>query len=82
MNGWGISYFQADYSTALVNARAADGDWCGAAGVAISTTAFKKALKTAKYNQQAYFEFAAYVVATYPVRTRNSRNTSQSEPWM
>ena len=82
LNGWGISYFQADYSTAFVNARAVDGDWCGAAGVAISTPAFKKALKSAKYSQQAYFEFAAYIVTTYPVRTRNRRNTSQSEPWM
>ena len=82
MNGWGISYLQADYSTALVNARTVDDGWCGAAGVAISTPAFKKALKSASYNQQAYFEFAAYIVATYPVRTRNCRNTSQSGPWL
>ena len=66
MNGWGIFYFQADYSTALVNARAVDDVWCGAAGVAISAPAFKKALKSASYNQRAYFEFVAYIVATYP----------------
>jgi hypothetical protein len=85
LNGWEISYLQADYSTALVNARAVDDGWCGATGVAISTPdrpAFKKALKSASYNQPAYFEFAAYIVATYPVRTRNRRNTSQSDPWL
>ena len=58
---------RAVYAAGLINARGVNSDWGSSKGICINTQSYKKALKVVTLDTQAYYEFAKYVTAAYPV---------------